>query len=95
VSCAINSSADEEQRQQQSLLDLLGSASKVATANTGLQCHDGPAKSVRVNIADQAINSTLFGTYLVMVDFLAEALMALDDNGCVDELDIQQPHFPH
>ena len=38
---------------------------------------DGSAKSVRVDIADQAINSTLFWAYLVMVDFLAEALMAL------------------
>ena len=34
VRCAISSSTDEGQTQQQSLLDLLGSASKVATANT-------------------------------------------------------------
>ena len=38
---------------------------------------DGSAKSVRVDIADAAIISTMFWAYLVMVDFLAEALMAL------------------
>ena len=41
------------------------------------QRQDGSAKSVKVDVADGAITSNLFWAYLVMIDFLAEALMAL------------------